>query len=307
MSKKFVNPASFMMPLNINGMDGRLMRLESTNRHNKREILLIYDLQSNIEKWWGLAVVLKKYGNVTLVDLPGFGGMDSFYTIGLKPTINNMADYVASFIKLKFKRKRLSVVGVGFGSVVLTRMMQRNPDIDNKINLAIYINGYAHSDDFAMKKFNRQIMRAYSSIGSLRLFGQILSMTMHNGMVLSALYPLSKFKTSRNGPSREFIRRFKIDLIMATDFRTSMFLNRELLKLDNCRSRIKRTVYHITTSNSGLNVSPKLVEQHFRVIYDKYYQLPAKVGRKMPLVLNDEKVAIRYLPAKVRRLLKAHA
>src|SRR6202020_969820 len=104
MSKRFVNPADFIMPLNINGMEGRMLRIESPNRHNKREILLIYDMQSNLEKWWGLAVALKSYANVTMIDLPGLGGMDSFYSIGLKPTLDNMADYIEAFIKLKYKR-----------------------------------------------------------------------------------------------------------------------------------------------------------------------------------------------------------
>ena len=40
--------------------------------------------------------------------LPGLGGMDSFYSIGLKPSLDNMADYVASFIKLSYKRKKVS-------------------------------------------------------------------------------------------------------------------------------------------------------------------------------------------------------
>src|SRR5271163_1947401 len=129
MSKKFVNPADFIMPININGMDGRMLRVNSQNRHNRREILFIYDLHSNLEKWWGLAVALKSYANVMMIDLPGLGGMDSFYSIGRKPTIDNMADYVAAFVKLKYKRKQLSIMGVGFGFAVVTRMLQRNPDL----------------------------------------------------------------------------------------------------------------------------------------------------------------------------------
>ena len=58
MSKKFVNPADFILPININGMDGRYLRIEGMNRHTKREILFIYDLEANLEKWWGLAVAL---------------------------------------------------------------------------------------------------------------------------------------------------------------------------------------------------------------------------------------------------------
>jgi len=111
MSKRFVNPADFIMPININGLDGRVLRVENENHRSRHELLLIYDFQSNLEKWWGFAIALKNYANVTSVDLPGLGGMDSFYKIGRKPTLDNMADYLASFVKLKYKRKRLSIHG----------------------------------------------------------------------------------------------------------------------------------------------------------------------------------------------------
>ncbi|MHB1864702.1 MAG: hypothetical protein ACYCPS_00865 [Candidatus Saccharimonadales bacterium] len=307
MSKRFVNPAEFIMPLNINGMEGRMLRVGAQNRHNRREILVIYDMQSNLEKWWGLVVALKSYANVTMIDLPGLGGMESFYSIGLKPTLDNMADYVASFIKLKYKRKRLSIIGLGFGFVLVTRMLQRNPEVGSKVNMAICLNGYAHKDDFRIKEADRRIMKFYSYIGSIKPISDILKLIMYNDLSLKARYPINKVRSTRGGPSKEFLRQFQIDLIKSTDLRTRMFLNVQLLKLDNCKSRINQTLWHITTSNSDQNVDQRLVEQHFSIIFDKYYHLPTKIGGKMPLVLNDQKLARKFLPAKVRRELKAKA
>jgi pimeloyl-ACP methyl ester carboxylesterase len=307
MSKRFVNPAEFIMPININGMDGRMLRVDSHNRHNRREILVIYDMQSNLEKWWGLAVALKSYANVTLIDLPGLGGMDSFYSIGRKPNLDNMADYIASFIKLKYKRKSLSIIAIGFGFTLVTRMLQNNPDIENKVHSVICINGYSHKDDFNIKNSDRRIMKVYSFICSTKPVSDILRLTLNNTPMLKLKYPLSKIKGTRKGPSKEFIRQFKIDLVKATDLRTKMHLNLELLNLDNCKIRINKPLWHITTSNSDQNVDLKLVEQHFRVIFDSYHHLPTKISGAMPLVMNDEKVAIKYLPAKVRRLLKTQA
>jgi pimeloyl-ACP methyl ester carboxylesterase len=254
-----------------------------------------------------LAVALTAYANVTMIDLPGIGGMDSFYSIGLKPTLDNMADYIASFIKLSYKRKRLSIFGVGFGFVLVNRMMQRNPDVANKVNTLVCLNGYAHKDDFKVKNTDRQIMKIYSLICSSRPVSDILKLTLMNAPILKLRYPLSKIKTTRRGPSKDFVRRFKIDLAQATDLRTRVYLGRELLKLDNCQSRINKTLWHITTSNSGQNLDQKLVEQHFKVIFNGYHHLPTKIRGIMPPVLNDEKLAIKYLPAKVRRELKARS
>jgi pimeloyl-ACP methyl ester carboxylesterase len=307
MSKKFVNPADFIMPININGMDGRYLRIENPNRHNRREILFIYDMEANLEKWWGMAVALKVYANVTMVDLPGLGGMDSFYSIGLKPSFDNMADYLASFIKLKYKRKRLTIMGVGFGYAVVTRMLQRNPDVTKKVNSLVAINGYDHKDDFKLKKFDVFIMRIYSYLCSRRFIAWLLNATAYSTMALKYKYPVGKVRSFRGGPSKEFVRQFKIDLVKCTDLRTRMYLNLQLLKLDNCKIRIRNSMWHVTTSNSDQNVDKKLVEQHFRVTYEDYVHLPTKISGSMPIVLNDEKTAIKYLPAKLRRHLKTSA
>lgn len=308
MSKKFVNPADYIVPININGMDGRLIRLENGNRHSKREILLIYDINSNIEKWWGLIVALKNYANVSVIDLPGLGGMDSFYTIGLKPTIDNMADYLSAFIKLKYKRKSLSVMGIGFGFVALTRMLQRNPEIGSKVDLVVCLNGYAHKDAFKFTKAKKQLRRAYSYLCSTKPVSDIVRLALFNRPFLEARYPVSKMPNRRDdGLAKEFARQFKIDLIKATDFRTRMFLNIELLKLDNCTSRINKTLWHITTSRSDPEVDQKLVEQHFKVIFDQYIHLPTKIKGGMPVILNDQKLALKFLPAKLRRQLRVHS
>src|SRR5438105_4219930 len=100
-------PEDFIVPLNINGLQGRMLRRPSTTKKS-REILLIYGHHAVIERWWGLVENLAQYGNVTVPDLPGFGGMQSFYKINTKPDIDAFADYMAAFIKLRYKQKRVT-------------------------------------------------------------------------------------------------------------------------------------------------------------------------------------------------------
>src|SRR6478609_3672604 len=92
------SPADFIQPLYINGMNGRMLHAPAT-KNGKREMLLIYGHHAMLERWWGLVQTLQEFGTVTMPDLPGFGGMDSFYSIGRKPTIDAYADYLASFVK----------------------------------------------------------------------------------------------------------------------------------------------------------------------------------------------------------------
>src|SRR3982750_849342 len=154
MAKKLPkNPADYIVPLNINGLDGRMLHMPAPkNKPSNKEILFVYGHHSSLERWWGLAQVLNRYGAVTMPDLPGFGGMDSFYTIGKKPTIDNLADYLAAFIKLRYKRKKVVIAGMSFGFVVATRMLQRYPELTKKVTLLISIVGFAHKEDFTFSK-----------------------------------------------------------------------------------------------------------------------------------------------------------
>ena len=53
-------------------------------KNRDRNILLIYGHHAMLERWWGLVENLNLYGTVTMPDMPGFGGMDSFSKIGQK-------------------------------------------------------------------------------------------------------------------------------------------------------------------------------------------------------------------------------
>ncbi len=89
MAKKLPkNPADYIQPLNINGMEGRMMFLPSQKKNNA-EILFVYGHHSSLERWWGFAQVLSRFANVTMPDLPGFGGMDSFYKIGKHASVED--------------------------------------------------------------------------------------------------------------------------------------------------------------------------------------------------------------------------
>src|SRR5581483_611837 len=111
--------ADYIVPLNINKLEGRMLYAPSTSSA-QRNILLVYGHHAMLERWWSLVQNLTEYGNVTMPDLPGFGGMDSFYKIGRKPTIDDFADYLAAFIKLRFRRKRITIVAISFGFIVVT-------------------------------------------------------------------------------------------------------------------------------------------------------------------------------------------
>ena len=114
--------------LDINGLRGRMVVLPAQHGADT-EILFSHGRHSSLERWRPLLEYLRRFGRVTAPDLPGFGGMDSFYALGKKPTLDAYAGYLGAFMTLRFRRKRVVIVAEGFGFAAATRMLQRYPQM----------------------------------------------------------------------------------------------------------------------------------------------------------------------------------
>jgi len=177
----------YIVPLNMNGLQGRMLSMPGPKGRN-REILFVYGHHSSLERWFGLTQNLNRYGVVTMPDLPGFGGMDSFYKLGEQATIDNLADYLAAFIKMRYKRRRVSIAGMSLGFVIVTRMLQRYPELAKKVDLLISLAGFAHKDDFTFSKQRMLSYRATARLFSYRPTAIFFRRVCLNKLVLKTVY-----------------------------------------------------------------------------------------------------------------------
>src|SRR5690606_26329987 len=129
---------------------------------------------------------LNKYGAVTVPDLPGMGGMDSFFKVGETPTLDNMADYLAAFVKMRYRRKRVTIIAMSWGFVIATRMLQRYPELVKKVDLLISIVGFVHADDFVFSNRTKLGARVVSSIFSGRLAAAFVQHVVLRGPIIRA-------------------------------------------------------------------------------------------------------------------------
>jgi len=278
-----------------------------TKQSTGREILFVYGHHSSLERWWGIAQALNRYGAVTMPDLPGFGGMDSFYTIGKKPTLDNMADYLASFIKLRYKRKKVVIVGLSFGFVVVTRMLQRCPELAQKVTLLVSVVGFAHRDDFIFSK-----PRYYAYLWGSRLLthwvpASFFRYGLLNTWVLRNFYgrthnAKNKFALAKDAEETEHLKKVEVGLWHDNDVRTWAFTTTEFLTLDNCKVRVDLPLWHVT-AKSDHYFDHSIVEQHMRVIFSDFNSGEFDLGAHSPSVLADEKEAIVLFPPKLRKIL----
>ena len=305
MAKQTLNPSDYIATLIMNGLHGRMLYLPATTT-KKREILLIYGHHASLERMFGLAEELSRYGTVTMPDLPGFGGMESFYKLKEKPTLDNMADYLASFIKLRYKRKRITILGMSFGFLIVTRMLQRYPELVNKVDLLVSIVGFAHYDDFKFKRRNYLLMRYTASIFSNYLPSLFVKHLILRGPLIRAVYGLqadshSKLKDADKDEQKRRID-FEVLLWQCNDARTYMDTSITMFTVDNCDKQVNLPLHHIEVGDDRY-LDNRIVEQHLSVIFSKVDIIKSSLSSHAPTVVADAKEAAPFVPAKLRRLL----
>jgi alpha-beta hydrolase superfamily lysophospholipase len=298
-------PEDFIVPLNINGLDGRMLHVPSQNRR-KREILLIYGHHAMLERWWGLVENLSQYGTVTMPDMPGFGGMESFSKIGKKPDIDAFADYLAAFLKLRYRNKMVTIYAISFGFVVVTRMLQRHPALTKKVDLLVSAVGLMHTDDLAFSHKSKVSARALSRFIATRPVSFLGRYLFLNGYVLRHMY--TKLPNSKRRmleiTAEEFDSSMELEvkLWQTNHVRTHWLTTNEMLKLNNCQKPIALPVVHIISKHEHYlnNIS---VEQHMRQVFLEYRQFTAQSKAHVPSVIADKKAMSVMVPPELRKML----
>ncbi len=306
MKKVAHDPADYIVPLTIDGLSGRMLHMPAKGDH-KREILFVYGHHSTLERWWGLMEVLNRYGAVTMPDLPGFGGMDSFYKIGQEPTIDALADYLAAFIKWRYKRKRVTVAGMSFGFVIATRMLQRYPELSGKVDLLVSIVGFARYDDFTFSKNRYWFYRLSAGFLSYALPAAVFRYLALNSFLLRAVYARThnakkKFEAAVSREDFGRLMDVEVELWQKNDVRTHMFTSVAFLTFDNTEARVDLPVWHVSAQNDHY-FDNTVVEQHMRCIFTDFHLVETKMNNHAPSVIADAKMAEPLVPLKLRKIL----
>ncbi|MFI5271028.1 MAG: alpha/beta fold hydrolase [Candidatus Saccharimonadales bacterium] len=298
--------ADYIVPLNINGLEGRMLHMPAPSKKTA-ELLFVYGHHSSLERWWGLMQVFNRYGAVTMPDLPGFGGMDSFYSIGKKPSIDNLADYLAAFIKLRFRRKKVAIIGMSFGFVIATRMLQRYPELVKNVTFFGSLVGFAHKDDFTFSKPRYYAYLGATVLLSYRIASTIFRYTFVSTPVLRTFYGRThnakhKFKEAKTPEDYKRLMDMEVKLWHINDIRTWAYTSTQFLTFDNCKVKINLPVWHVSAEADHF-FNNHVVEQHMRIIFSDFESASVDVENHAPSVIADEKSAAVLVPTKLKRAL----
>lgn len=302
------NPADYILPLYMNGLSGRMLRMPPPSPRKKREILFIYGHHASLERHFGTAQFINELGAVTIPDLPGFGGMEPFYKIGQKPTLDNMADYLASFIKLRYKSKRLTIVGASLAMMIITRMLQKYPEIAKKVDNLVSVTGFANKDDFIFKRRTFRLFYGGAWFFSHRLPAAFLKYVAFRRVFIKLCYKLVEDKNIklRDASAEQRAERvnFEVTLWQINDPRTYMYMALTMLRLNLRGKHVDLPVHQVFTPNDRYFDEVK-VEQHMREIYSDFHAYHAKEAKvHMPSIVATAKEAAVFIPTKLRDVLR---
>ncbi len=305
MTKPEKDPADYIMPLHINGLDGRMLYMPAP-KGKTRNIMFVYGQHASLERQFGVMQVLNKYGSVTMPDLPGFGGMESFYKIGMKPTIDNLADYLAAFVKLRYKRKKVTILAMSLGFAITTRMLQRCPELVGKVNLLVSVVGFVHHEEFIFSRRNFLLMRYGASFFSNRIPAYVGEKLFLRPSVIRATYNSIKDANPKlkdaNDEERKKRIDFEIHLWQINDIRTYMDVSVSMFRMDLLGTKIDMPVYHIGVDEDRY-FDNHIVEQHMNIVFNKVTMIDTDFKGHGPTVIADAKSASAFIPPKLKRLL----
>lgn len=296
----------FISPLRIDGLKGRVLRIPCPDKKTKQEILFIYGSHASLERGFGMAEDLSQYGNITVPDLPGFGGMESFYKIGKKPELDNFADYLALFIKQHYGNQKITLVGFSLGSAIVTRTLQKYPELTRQINLLISYAGLSHHNEFIFPDRRKKVYKALSLIGSNRLFAFFFRYVFLNRFVLRRTYSKTylakhKFKKMDVRTEKEMVE-LEIILWQINDVATWAKTANIMLNIDLVNTKIDLPIWRIVLDGDQY-LDGHRVTENMKRIYAKVFVAKANIDSHAPTVVARAKDAESMLPDLVRNEL----
>ena len=302
-------PDKHIRPLTVHGMTGRMVHIP--NHDSKKVIIYIHGLHTSAERHYSLCEFLSDYGTVYAPDMPGFGGMDSFYKVGMKPSYDNFADYIYTVIQsLRLKHDQsLTLVGLSFGSQVMTRLLQKHPELATKNFQAISLAGYGSGKDFKPLIAYRAMVYPLVFFASRKYISRLVRFIFFNPVVLSAalglfIYTKPKLKNDKvNKPADLFRMEYylwRIDNTRTHARTISMTFRDDLRKYSN--KKINNKLHNVFVQEDQYFDMQK-VEATLNGLYKSVDMISLSMGSHAPsLVADKESIAVMF-PEKTRKLL----
>ena len=289
--------------IEVDGLKGRMLKLPAPAQYKDRSILFIYGHRATLERNLGLAMAINEYGQVAVPDLPGFGGMDSFFKVGKKPILDNYAEYLHAFIEKYYNQSKLTIFGFSLGFLIATRLLQLHPEMVKKVEFVGSIAGFVNGKDFKIPKL---LFWAYKLciVGvKRRPIAWLFRYTILQGWVLRTFYGYTYSAKSRLAglsPSRRRqLLDVEVDLWHCNDVRTWVFTATEMFNADLTNKKINLPVWQIAPSNDQY-FDATSNKQSLSKVYTDVIWMEVNLETHAPTVIATAQEAVGLIPPELR-------
>ena len=310
--KQAFNLNDYIEDIELNSLKGRMIHAPARSTKAKNtNILFVHGHHSSLERMRGVADLMMDYGNFCLPDMPGFGGMDHLYSIGEKPSIESLADYMAAFIKLKYgSKKKFIVVGYSMGFLVVTRMLQKYPALRKQVTEVVSLAGLLHKDDLKFTKKRRFFYLASAKILGTRLASFVTREIFLRKWFLGTIYTRShNAKNKFDGLTTEDLKKminFEVGLWRMNHIPTWTYTSTEMLTSDLVSDVEQMTIPLIAVTIDADNYFDNAtVEQHLRIAYSDVKMMKASSSKHGGSMVETASDAMPFFPKALRKHLKS--
>ena len=191
-----------------------------------------------------------------------------------------------------------------FGFVVISRMLQMNPELCEQVDLVISIVGFSQKSDFKFKRKTYLLFRWCSSICSTFLVSAFLKHVILKGPVISLAYKsvADKHVKMKDADEDERKKRIKFEVFLwkCNDIRTYMDTTITMMKLDITDIKIDKDLMHVAV-DADQYFDNRRVKKHLKLIYNSVDMHKAVVPNHAPTVIATEETARAFIPKSIRQ------
>jgi len=309
--KKAFDLNDYIEDIELNGLKGRMVNAPArTDAGKKVNILFIHGHHSSLERLKGVTDLLMDYGNFCLPDMPGFGGMDHLYGIGVKPSVDSLADYMAAFIKLHYgNKKKFVLVGYSFGFLVMTRLLQKYPSIRRQCIDVVAIAGLLHKNDIRFTTNRKTFYQIATRIVGSRIGSWVTREIFLRKWFLGGFYTKThnakdKFKNLDSQALKKVVG-FEVDLWRINHIPTWCYTSREMLNADLVTNVEQMPLDLISVVIRGDRYfNDKITEKHMKIAYRNVTVMYADVDQHGGSVVETAKDAKPFIPKKLLKHIR---
>ena len=299
----------YISEFEINGLQGRYWQAPALDKKDETKlIIVIYGSHSSLERNIGLAQYLRRFGQVLMPDLPGFGGMESFYKIKKKPTLDSYASYLNDFLKLKLKKDQSFVlIGFSLGFLVATQLLQKYPAWQKELRLAVSVVGFLNGITFKFSRAQKfwffliaEIVKSF--LGSLLFRAVFLNRWVLKNFYARASFSKSKF-TGYSLKERAQLLEMEIKLWQCNDVRTWAATIEEMIKCDLTTKKVKAKLLQLSAREDNF-LNNELNKINLQKVYNEVVFFDVGLSAHAPTVIAGIDEIDEMIPKGLVKALK---